>query len=143
LVNKEEIKKKIKKILAEKDEVIFAYLHGSFNEIYFRDVDVAVYVDESKVGDFLDYELRISTEIENVIRLPVDIKVLLEINEKSTISVYNILIIQKPLEKSTINFLAPILINHDNNKLAQVVLEPRQNPDFGMAESIESFRKEQ
>ena len=75
--------------------------------------------------------------------IPVDIKVLLEINEKSTISVYNILIIQKPLEKSTINFLAPILINHDNNKLAQVVLEPRQNPDFGMAESIESFRKEQ
>ena len=74
--------------------------------------------------------------------IPTDIKVLLEINEKSAISVYNILIIQKPLEKSTINFLAPILINHDNNKLAQVVLEPRQNPDFGMAESIESFRKE-
>jgi len=76
LVNKEEIKKKIKKILAEKVEVIFAYLHGSFNEIYFRDVDIAVYVDEDKVGDFLDYELRLSTEIENVIRLPVDVKVL-------------------------------------------------------------------
>ena len=76
MVNKKEIKKKIKKILAEKDEVIFAYLHGSFNETYFRDVDIAVYVDEDKVGDFLDYELRISTEIENVIRLPVDVKVL-------------------------------------------------------------------
>jgi len=73
--------------------------------------------------------------------IPVDIKVLLEINDKSTISVYNILIIQKPLEKSTINFLAPILINHDNNKLAQVVLEPKQNPDFGMTESIESFKE--
>ena len=72
--------------------------------------------------------------------IPIDIKVLLEINEKSTISVYNILIIQKPLEKSTINFLAPIIINHDNNKLAQIVLEPRQNSDFGMAESIESFK---
>lgn len=76
MVNKEEIKKKIKKILAEKVEVIFAYLHGSFNENYFRDVDIAVYVDEDKVGDFLDYELRLSTEIENVIRLPVDVKVL-------------------------------------------------------------------
>jgi predicted nucleotidyltransferase len=73
---KEEMKEKIRKILAEKDEVIFAYLHGSFNEIYFRDVDIAVYVDEDKVGDFLDYELRLSTEIENVIRLPVDVKVL-------------------------------------------------------------------
>ena len=73
---KEEMKEKIRKILAEKDEVIFAYLHGSFNEIYFRDVDVAVYVDENKVGDFLDFELRLSTEIENVVRLPVDVKVL-------------------------------------------------------------------
>ncbi|AEF97130.1 nucleotidyltransferase domain-containing protein [Methanotorris igneus] len=76
LVSKEKIKKKIKEILAEKDEVIFAYLHGSFNEIYFRDVDIAVYVDENKVGDFLDYELKISAEIEKTVRLPVDVKVL-------------------------------------------------------------------
>lgn len=73
--------------------------------------------------------------------IPTDIKVLLEINEKSKLSVYNILIIQKPLEKSTVNFLAPIIINHDNNKLAQFILDPKKNPDFGMAESIESFRE--
>jgi len=73
--------------------------------------------------------------------IPSDIKVLLQINEKSSINVYNILIIQKPLEKSTINFLAPIIINNDNNKLAQVILDPRKHPDFGMAESIESFKK--
>jgi len=73
--------------------------------------------------------------------IPSDIKVLLEINKDSSISVYNILIIQKPLEKSTINFLAPIIINNDNNKLAQVILDPRKHPDFGMAESIESFRE--
>ncbi|WP_456471984.1 type VII toxin-antitoxin system MntA family adenylyltransferase antitoxin [Methanocaldococcus sp.] len=76
LVSKEEIKKRIKKILAEKDEIIFAYLHGSFNEIYFRDIDIAVYVDENKVEDFLDYELKLSTEIEKTVRLPVDVKVL-------------------------------------------------------------------
>ncbi|WP_048098095.1 nucleotidyltransferase domain-containing protein [Archaeoglobus sulfaticallidus] len=70
------MKKKIKKILAEKDEVIFAYLHGSFNEIYFRDVDIAVYVDENKVEDFLDYELKLSAEIEKAVRLPVDVRVL-------------------------------------------------------------------
>jgi len=73
--------------------------------------------------------------------VPSDIKVLLDINEKSNISVYNILIIQKPLEKSTINFLAPIIINNESNKLAQVILDPRKHPNFGMAESIESFRK--
>ena len=72
--------------------------------------------------------------------VPTDIKVLLEITEKSNLSVYNILIIQKPLEKSTVNFLAPIVINHDNNKLAQFILDPKKHPDFGMAESIESFK---
>ncbi len=43
---------------------------------YFRDVDVAVYVDENKVGNFLEYELRLSKEIESTIRLQVDVKVL-------------------------------------------------------------------
>lgn len=75
--------------------------------------------------------------------LPTDIKVLLEITQESKISVYNILVIQKPLEMSTINFLAPIVINHDNNKLAQTVLDPKKHPDFGMAETIESFKKAQ
>jgi len=74
--------------------------------------------------------------------VPTETKNLLDINSDSKISVYNILLIQKPLEKSTINFLAPIIINHDNNTLAQIVLEPKQNPDYGMAETIESFRKE-
>ena len=72
--------------------------------------------------------------------IPSDVKVLLDITANSSISVYNILIIQKPLEKSTINFLAPIIVNNDNNKLAQVILNPKKHPDFGMAESIESFK---
>lgn len=73
--------------------------------------------------------------------IPLDVKVLLDITPESNLSVYNILVIQKPLEKSTINFLAPIIINNDNNKLAQVVLDPRKNIDFGMAETIDSFKE--
>jgi flagellar assembly factor FliW len=72
--------------------------------------------------------------------LPTDIKVLLEINEKSNVSVYNIVVIQKPLEDSAINFLAPIIINNDNKKIAQAVLNPKKHPDFGMAERIKSFK---
>lgn len=74
--------------------------------------------------------------------VPSDVKILLEINADSKVSVYNILIIQKPLEKSTINFLAPIIVNHDNNKLAQMILEPKKHPDFGIAESIASFKEQ-
>ena len=72
--------------------------------------------------------------------LPQDMKKLLEIDDNTNLSVYSILLIQKPLEKSTINFLAPIVVNNDNKTLAQVILEPKEYPDFGMAERIESFK---
>lgn len=75
--------------------------------------------------------------------VPLDIKNALNINSESNVSVYNILLVQKPIEKSTINFLAPIVVNHDNNTFTQIVLDPKQNPDFGMAERIESFKKEE
>jgi len=75
------------------------------------------------------------------IDIPLDAKELLEINENSNIAVYNILIIQKPLEKSTINFLAPLVINIDKKLLTQVILEPKKHPDYGMAETIESFKE--
>ncbi len=73
--------------------------------------------------------------------LPSDIKALLEIEEKSNISVYNIVVIQNPLENSTINFIAPIIVNNDNNKIAQAVLNHKNHPEFGMAESIKSFKE--
>lgn len=73
--------------------------------------------------------------------VPVDIKTLLDINEKSNISVYNIVVIQEPLENSTLNFLAPILVNNDTKKIGQAVLDRKGHPDFGMAESIKSFKE--
>jgi len=72
--------------------------------------------------------------------VPTDIKILLDIKQDSNISVYNITIIQNPLENSTVNFLAPIVINNENKRVAQVVLNKERHPDFGMAESIASFK---
>jgi flagellar assembly factor FliW len=68
-----------------------------------------------------------------------DIKNDMEISDKTKLSVHNILVVQHPLEKSTVNFLAPVIINHDNKKLTQIILDPKQYPDFGMAERIEEF----
>lgn len=73
--------------------------------------------------------------------IPSDVQRSLEIHEKSNISAYNIVVILKPLENSTINFLAPIVINNDNNKITQIILDPIRHPDFGMAESIKSFKE--
>ncbi len=71
--------------------------------------------------------------------VPIAIQTLLDINENSNVKVYNIVVIQKPLEDSLVNFLAPIIINEDNKTLAQVVLDPKQNPNYGMAEPIKNF----
>ena len=75
--------------------------------------------------------------------LPLDTKVLLGINEKSNVSVYNIVVIQQPLEKSTVNFLAPIIVNNDTKQIAQAVLKKQNHPDFGMSEKIESFKEQE
>ena len=72
--------------------------------------------------------------------LPSDIKVLLDIKEDSKINVYNMVVIQDPLENSTVNFLAPIIVNEENDTIAQAVLTNKNHPDFGMAESIKTFR---
>jgi len=74
--------------------------------------------------------------------VPKDVKEDMEITNESKLSVHNIIVIQHPLEKSTVNFLAPIIINHDNNKLTQIILDPKQHPDFGMAERIETFKEQ-
>lgn len=73
--------------------------------------------------------------------LPSSIKALLDINENSKVSVYNIVVIQEPLENSLVNFLAPIIINNDNNQIAQAVLEQKTHPEFGMAEPIKTFKE--
>ena len=73
--------------------------------------------------------------------LPSDLKVLLDVKVGSNVHVYNIVVIQEPLEDSKINFLAPIIINKDNNTIAQAVLNPKRHPDFGMSESIKSFKE--
>ena len=73
--------------------------------------------------------------------LPSNIKILLDIKEDSSVSVYNIVVIQNPLENSTVNFLAPIIINNDNAKIAQAVLNANNHPEFGMTETIKSFKE--
>lgn len=73
--------------------------------------------------------------------LPTDLKVLLQIKEDTNFSVYNIVVIQEPLEKSSINFLAPIVVNEDNKTIGQAVLDSKTHPDLGLAQTIESFKE--
>lgn len=67
----------IKSLLTNRDEVLFAYLHGSFpNKTNFGDVDVALYLTGVPEKGFLQYELDFEQEMEAALKLPVDIRVL-------------------------------------------------------------------
>ncbi|WP_042701864.1 type VII toxin-antitoxin system MntA family adenylyltransferase antitoxin [Thermococcus sp. PK] len=70
--DKKKIKQKIREALIKRDEIIFAYLHGSFIEDRpFRDIDVAIYVD----GNYdLTYELELEEELTRIVGFPVDVR---------------------------------------------------------------------
>ena len=71
---KERIKVKLREALMGRDEVLFAYLHGSFiEERPFRDIDVAVYV-EGPTERF--YEMELEEELTRLTGFPVDVRLL-------------------------------------------------------------------
>ena len=72
--------------------------------------------------------------------VPKDIRELLDINEDSKVLVYNVMIIQDPLNESRINFRAPLIFNQDNGSMAQAVLDSEVHAEFGMAVSLKTFR---
>ncbi len=48
-MNRIEIQDSIKQLLARKNEIVFAYLFGSFvGEVTYNDIDVAIYIDPKK-----------------------------------------------------------------------------------------------
>lgn len=69
--------------------------------------------------------------------IPTPVQELLEITNDSNILIFNIIVVQTPIEKSTINFVAPLIFNTDNQTMAQIIInEPLE---YGIAEPIETF----
>jgi len=114
----------IRNIKISKIDEMFSTMHDSDSELTFTIVN--------------PYMIR-----EYSFDLPSDVKVLLSVKEDSNVSVYNIVVIQDPLENSTVNFLAPIVVNNDNFTIAQAVIDAKRHPEFGMAESIKSFKTQE
>lgn len=73
------------------------------------------------------------------IEIPDSIQTLLDIKEDTNILIFNIVVIQDPIEKSAVNFLAPIIFNTDNNTMAQTILDGKSAQEHGMAERISDF----
>ena len=69
--------------------------------------------------------------------IPTSVQTALNIEENSNVLIYNIVIIQTPIENSVVNFLAPIIFNTDSNKAGQIIIS--DNPSFSVAEPISTF----
>jgi predicted nucleotidyltransferase len=76
---RKEIKEVLSNCLEKEEPILFAYLHGSFaEERAFRDIDIAVFVDGSRIPKekALDFEMSISLRLEKIIKMPIDVKII-------------------------------------------------------------------
>ena len=71
--------------------------------------------------------------------IPTYCQELMEINDNSELKVYNIMVVSRPIETSTVNFIAPIICNMTNMTLSQIVLDVYSYPEYKQAEKISDF----
>lgn len=75
----EEILKKLHQFFKAQKNVLFCYLFGSFATKRFNslsDVDVAVFLDEKKCRDLFQERLLLMSELEGLLKMPVEVVVL-------------------------------------------------------------------
>ncbi|RDU64759.1 flagellar assembly protein FliW [Helicobacter sp. MIT 14-3879] len=73
--------------------------------------------------------------------LSIQSQILLDIKKDSTLKVYCMMILQKPLEDSKINFLSPLVFNFNNKKVLQFHCQSDEYPNFVKLESLKYFVK--
>lgn len=72
--------------------------------------------------------------------IPASLQALMEIDEKSNLLIYAIVILTTPIENSNINFVAPVIFNTDNGQMAQIIIDNRS--EFSIAEPIKNYLKD-
>ena len=86
---KQKIREQIKKEINSREEIIFAYIFGSFAEIEqtssFNDIDIAIYIDEKNEINDVFYEINLSNRLEEIIKIPIDI---VRLNNASDVLIY-------------------------------------------------------
>ena len=107
------------------DEAQFEEIDDFFSKIESGDVAFTL-IDPTKLREY-------SFDI------PPFYKELLKLKSEEDAAVYNIVIISSEMEKSKINFAAPIIINKKENLLAQIALDETKYKAFGLAESISDY----
>ena len=71
--------------------------------------------------------------------IPTSLQAAMHITETTNLLIFNIVILNSTIEDSSINFVAPLIFNTDNQTMVQVILDNR--PDFAIAEPIRNYLK--
>ncbi|WP_104748426.1 flagellar assembly protein FliW [Helicobacter cetorum] len=74
--------------------------------------------------------------------VPVPLKILLELEGAKNVFIANIMVVQTPIELSTVNYLAPLVFNFDKQLMGQVVLDSNKYPHYHLRENILSHQKD-
>ena len=74
---KRKIQKMIVTLLQKENHILFAYLHGSFLQNEFRDIDIGIYTEKNlSKKNKLSYELSFEEKLQHHIFYPVDVRIL-------------------------------------------------------------------
>ena len=76
---KDALTKLIKEALLARDEILFAYIHGSFLSLPdFRDIDIALYVNPAEVTSkqAFDYSFRLSVDLSHLASQDIDVQIM-------------------------------------------------------------------
>jgi len=65
-------------LLSNREEILFAYVYGSFLHGPFRDIDIGIFLqaDSSGAAEPLRYEVVLEQELEDAMGVPIDVRVL-------------------------------------------------------------------
>ncbi|PAF42352.1 flagellar assembly protein FliW [Helicobacter sp. 11S02596-1] len=115
----------------------------NITQVRFEKIDTLFSKISSPDGGFVmtlvnPYALR-----EYSFSVPKYVELLLELDKDSNVEVYCVVVLQKNLEDSMVNFLAPLIFNPQNHTAAQIALSMMDYPDFGVKETLKSFVKQE
>lgn len=86
---KEYLANKTTAILQTREDILFAYIFGSFTTSgEFSDIDIGVFTTVKDLKSFLNMELEMERELGDVLNMPVDVRI---INSAPLSFVYNVL----------------------------------------------------
>jgi len=112
---------KIKEVELKEIDSLFSTLRACDND----DISFTL-INPNQIRDY-SFDVSVSTET------------LLDIKDEKDLMVFNIVIIQNPLDESKINFQAPLIFNKANGTVAQEVLGFQNYPQYGFDESLKTF----